>query len=74
MLLTFRIECPKCKWGVEFKDRYANAGWLTLRCHHCDNEFYTKITISGVKVETCQELPEDHSPVKKLPEINWEED
>lgn len=58
MMFTFRIECPKCKWGHEFRDSYVNQGWLKLCCSHCDNEFFTKITVSGVNVDTRQELPD----------------
>jgi hypothetical protein len=56
--LTFRIECPHCNWGVEFRDSYVNQGWLRLHCNHCDKEFFNKITVTGVKVETQKELPE----------------
>jgi hypothetical protein len=68
MQATFRIECPKCLWGHEFKDSYINMGFLKGKCQHCGNEFFFKITVAGVNVEVSQELPEG-VPCATLPEV-----
>ena len=65
MMLTFRIECPKCGWGHEFRDSYINRGWLELCCSHCENEFFAKVTVSGVNVDVQQKLPEG-APCEKV--------
>ena len=57
-MLNFRLECPKCKWGHEFRDSYVNQGWIKLHCTHCENEFWTKIAVTGIKIEIEQDLPE----------------
>ena len=57
-MLNFRIECPKCKWGHPFHDSYVNQGWLKLECAHCENQFFTKIAVTGISVAIEQELPE----------------
>ena len=57
MMLSFRIECPKCQWGHPFKDRYINNGFLIGKCSHCGNKFYFKITVTGVDVKVQQENP-----------------
>jgi hypothetical protein len=58
MKLAFRIECPHCKWGVEFRDSYVNQGWLELECYHCDNAFFTKVSVPEVKIEIEKEMAE----------------
>ncbi len=58
MKLAFRIECPRCHYGYEWRDAYVNQGWLELRCNHCDEMFYTKINIPTVSVETSAERPD----------------
>ena len=63
--MTFRIECPKCHWGYEFKDSFINKGFLKGKCQHCENEFFFKITVTGVNVEVTQELPED-TPCRRV--------
>lgn len=52
MKISFRLECPNCKWGYVWSDNYVNQGWLVLKCHHCDNNFYLKISIPTVNIET----------------------
>jgi len=59
MKITFRLECPWCNWGVAWSDNFVNMGWIKLKCSHCDKDFFTKIAITGVKIETEKELPED---------------
>jgi hypothetical protein len=56
--IAFRIECPHCKWGVPWKDKYVNMGWREIVCNHCHNIFYTKITIDNIRVETQPTRPE----------------
>jgi superfamily II DNA helicase RecQ len=56
---AFRIECPVCKWGHEFRDSYVNMGFLKGKCSHCESDFFFKITVTGVAVETLKELPPD---------------
>jgi len=58
MKITFRLECPHCKWGCPWNDKYVNMGWISLACAHCGKKFYTKITITGVGVDTRKELPD----------------
>lgn len=58
MKIAFRIECPHCKWGVQWSNDYVNQGWLRLTCSHCAEFFYTKISIPTVEVQTAKELPE----------------
>lgn len=58
MQMTFRIECPKCHWGHEFKDQYINMGFLKGRCDHCKNDFFFKVAVSGVQVDVLQDLSE----------------
>lgn len=58
MKIAFRIECPHCKWGFTWRDKYVNVGWLQQRCSRCENNFYTKITIPSVTIESLKELPE----------------
>jgi hypothetical protein len=57
MKIAFRIECPHCHWGSPWSDNYVNMGWVKLRCGHCDEEFYTKITINNVDIAISKELP-----------------
>lgn len=57
MKVNFRIECPNCKWGFPWSDRYVNQGWLQLHCSHCDKDFYSKIAIPIVQVEIQLESP-----------------
>lgn len=58
MKIAFRIECPHCRWGIEWKDNYVNQGWVALTCHHCKKESFTKIYIPIVNVETQIEPPD----------------
>lgn len=58
MKIAFRIECPHCKWGVEWRNDYVNQGWISLTCSHCTEEFFTKIHIPVVSVEIQKEKPE----------------
>lgn len=58
MQVTFRIECPKCHWGHEFKDSYINMGYLKGKCQHCGNEFFWKIDVTGINVDVVQKLCE----------------
>ena len=58
MKLVFRIECPYCHWGIEFKNSYINQGWVRVKCDHCGEQSYTKIAVTGIKIETEKELPE----------------
>ena len=58
MKILFRLECPFCHWGHEWRDDYVNMGWLKLQCAHCGEKFFTKIAIPSVKVSTCKSLPE----------------
>lgn len=67
MQLAFRIECPACKWGQEFRNSYINKGWLQLTCRHCNKTFFTKVTITGVKIETQPEQP-NGLPITKVGE------
>ena len=46
MKMTFRIECPLCKWGNQWNDGYINMGWIGLNCTHCEEKFFAKITIN----------------------------
>jgi DNA-directed RNA polymerase subunit RPC12/RpoP len=57
--ISFRIECPYCNWGHNWSNNYVNQGWLALECFHCGKQFYNKITITGVNIETTKELPVD---------------
>lgn len=69
MMLAFRIECPHCKWGHTWHDSFVNQGWIVLECGHCNKEFFTKVAVTGINIETVgtdAELPPDHSPVKRL--------
>jgi len=59
MQTTFRIECPKCHWGHEFKDSYINMGFLKGKCSHCGNDFFFKVAVSGIQVDVLQDLPGD---------------
>ena len=59
MKMTFRIECPLCKWGNQWNDGYINMGWIGLICTHCEEKFFAKITINDIKVEITDSLPED---------------
>ena len=68
MKISFRLECPHCKWGHPWHDKYVNMGWVNLTCHHCEKKFYTKIAITGVDVNTQKEPPEELL-VNKLPII-----
>ena len=65
MKITFRIECPHCHWGHPFRDGYVNMGWLEVECTHCGERFFTKVTVTGVNVETEKALPEG-VPVMKM--------
>jgi hypothetical protein len=67
MQMTFRLECPKCHWGHEFRDSYINKGFLKGVCQHCGNTFFFKVTVMGVDVQVCQEPPKD-APWEALPE------
>jgi len=58
MQLAFRLECPHCRWGHPWRDRYVNQGWVLLRCEHCNRGFYARIRVTGVEVETSRERPE----------------
>jgi hypothetical protein len=58
MKIAFRLECPSCKWGHEWRQEYVNMGWLELYCSHCDKNFFAKISIPTVNVETAVDLPE----------------
>ena len=57
MKIALRLECPHCKWGVPWHDSFVNMGWIEMSCAHCDETFFTKITITGFNVETSKELP-----------------
>ena len=70
--MTFRIECPRCHWGHEFRDSYINKGFLKGVCQHCGNIFFFKITVMGVDVQICQELPKEDTPYETLPEARIE--
>lgn len=59
MKIAFRIECPHCHWGMEWKDNYVNQGWISLTCNHCKEESFTKIDIPIVNVKTQSEPPEE---------------
>ena len=65
MQLAFRIECPHCHWGYEWKNENVNMGFLKANCKHCGKSFVFKLTITGVKVEFEPELPKD-IPCKTL--------
>ena len=67
MKILFRIECPLCKWGHEWRDDYVNMGWLKLRCAHCGEEFYVKVTIPSVDISISKKLPKD-VPCFTMPE------
>jgi hypothetical protein len=69
--MTFRIECPKCHWGHEFRDSYINKGFLKGACDHCENVFFFKVSVTGVDVQVCQELPND-TPYEILLEANFD--
>lgn len=58
MKIAFRIECPHCKWGYEWRDSYVNQGWLEAECAHCGENFFFKISIPTVDVQTSPGLPE----------------
>jgi hypothetical protein len=70
--MTFRIECPQCHWGHEFKDSYINDGFLKGKCAHCGNEFFFKITVSGIQIDVSQTFPEG-IPCKTLDEAKNEQ-
>ena len=57
MKLAFRIECPHCKWGYPWSDTLVNMGWVYLVCQHCNEKFYTKISIPSVNVECEKDMP-----------------
>lgn len=59
MKISFRIECPFCYWGHEWRDGYVNMGWIALKCNHCEQKFFTKIAIPTVKISTLKHLPEN---------------
>jgi hypothetical protein len=40
------------------KTDHINQGFLKATCYHCDNQFFFKVTVSGVQTEVLQELPE----------------
>lgn len=67
MKLPFRIECPHCNWGHEWRNDYVNQGWLKMRCSHCEETFVTKIIVNLVDVEVKKELVGD-VPCMTLPE------
>jgi len=56
--LSFRVECPKCRWGYGPKPGDINEGYLKATCGHCQNVFFFKVAVNEVKVEVCQELSE----------------
>jgi hypothetical protein len=58
MKINFRVECPHCKWGRSIQAGHINQGYLKGRCVHCDEIFYFKITVKGIEVDFCKELPE----------------
>lgn len=62
MTVAFRIECPHCKWGVPWSDRYVNQGWLRLSCGHCDRPLFAKVSVPTVDVQVRADEPEQ--PVK----------
>lgn len=64
MKIAFRLECPACHWGHEWRDDYVNQGWLELVCSHCEKSFFVKITIPSIAVEVCLDRPE--APVAAL--------
>ena len=68
MKITFRLECPHCKWGHEWRNDFVNMGWLELFCNHCDKSFFAKISIPEVKVETSPNIPDD-VPIQSEPKI-----
>jgi phage FluMu protein Com len=67
MKISFRIECPHCKWGYPWNDNYVNQGWMKLKCPHCEKTFFNKVTVTGITVESGKELPEG-VPCHALPE------
>jgi len=64
MKIAFRLECPHCKWGHEWRDQYVNQGWIKLECGHCEKEFFAKIHIPVVQVETSATTPD--APVQSF--------
>lgn len=58
MKIAFRIECPHCTWGYEWRNDFVNQGWLALTCKHCEQEFFAKVSIPTVSVETKSNQPE----------------
>ena len=73
MKISFRIECPSCHWGHEWRDEYINMGWIALKCSHCDSRFFTKISIPTVDVSLVGFLPEG-VPCFTTPEAKMERD
>ncbi len=57
MKISFRIECPYCHWGHIWSDNFVNMGWLGLKCAHCESDFFTKIEVTGVSIQTNTKLP-----------------
>ena len=72
MQMTFRIECPNCNWGHEFKNSYINQGYLKTRCQHCKELFFFKIIVGNVHIDVTH-LPPD-VPYTALPDKNVKED
>ena len=68
MKIAFRLECPFCKWGHEWRDEYVNMGWVSLICFHCGKKFYSKISIPSIDVSIEQFLPSG-VPCQATPEV-----
>ena len=65
MQMTFRMDCPACKWGNKIKSSYINQGILKIKCSHCGKPFYFKVTVTGINIEVFQEKPKN-SPCKTV--------
>lgn len=79
MKINFRLECPHCEWGVQWRDAYVNQGWVKLKCTHCDEDFYTKISIPTVDIKTSKIQPrysllKDGIIVEKYGELDEDRD
>lgn len=59
MKISFRVECPFCKWGYKILSSHINQGYLKTVCLHCRNRFYFKIAITGVQIDVQKELTND---------------
>lgn len=52
MKISFRIDCPHCRWGYPWNNNDVNMGWIYAHCKHCDKKFWFRITINDIKIET----------------------